>query len=137
MGIVALAQFTAHSQTATKQPYGIESLVGRWDIIGTRNEGWLDIVDRDKIVFSYRGERKSVSSFDIDFSKNPIWFDFEVKGEGDATMTVKSIMEVISDDLVKWQVFIDEDRSDHFTADRGELFYLKRMKMKTVVTFAH
>ena len=114
----------------------IFNLIGSWEIIGARSEGGgLEILDSNSIVMTFEGQKKPITSCTFDFSKSPIWFDFSVKEDGD-TMVVKSIIEVISEDLVKWQVFMDEERTEHFTASKGEMFYLKRNKIKTVVTFA-
>jgi hypothetical protein len=135
--------FVAVSVLASAQPLtskaklpAIQDIVGSWEIIGTKNEGSLDIQDEYSVIVNYRGERRSISDFSMDFSKSPIWFDFTVR-DSSGSMVIKSIMEIISPDLIKWQVFIDEERSPHFTAERGELFYLKRLRIKTLATFAH
>lgn len=111
-------------------------LVGRWEMIGPKSGGGiLEIIDSNTIVMSYNGDKKVISSVSFDFSKTPIWFDFRVR-DSSSTIEVKTIMEMISDDLIKWQIFMDEERALHFTASKGELFYLKRSQIKTVVTFA-
>jgi len=121
---------------AVKRTAGIHNLIGQWEIVGTKDDkGRLEILDSSTILISYGGEKKPLNSFKIDFSKTPIWFDFSVKDTGDVT-TVKSIMELISDDLIKWQVFMNEERLEYFSAEKGELFFLKRIKIKTVTTFA-
>lgn len=138
LAALILTSIHSFSQSHSSNPVsGIEAITGRWDIVGTKNEGWLEIINDQEIIVSYGGEKRTITGFKLDFSKNPIWFDFTVKGNGTEVMRINSIMEVISEDLIKWQVFVDEERSAHFTSERGELFYLKRVKMKTVVTFAH
>ena len=140
--VMCLSSFTfsiqGNSQThiisnPTNPNKGLSSLIGRWEIIGTKNEGGgLEVIDSTHIIMTYDGQRKQITGFTLDFSKSPMWFDFFVK-DGDESVQVKSIMEIISDDLIKWQVFMDEDRSAHFTTQKGEMFYLKRQKIKTVV----
>lgn len=116
---------------------GIQNLIGQWEIVGTKDDkGRLEILDSATIVLSYGGEKRPLNSFKIDFTKSPIWFDFSVKDTTEVT-TVKSIMEIISEDLIKWQVFMNEERVDYFSAEKGELFFLKRVKIKSVTTFAH
>lgn len=126
-------------QTFGNQPKhlnDIQTIIGRWEIVGTKDEGGrLEILDTSTIVISYGGEKKILSGFNIDFTKSPIWFDFFVR-DSSKTMNVKSIMEIINEDLIKWQVFMNEERMAHFTSEKGELFYLKRVKIKSVTTFA-
>ena len=133
--LLCLQSFSQTSSSHNNRAPSMESLVGRWEIVGTKADGGrLEILDSTTIVITYGGEKKALSGFEMDFTKSPIWFDFYVK-DSSATMTVKSIMEVISDDLIKWQVFMNEDRASHFTSEKGELFYLKRIKIKSVTTF--
>lgn len=113
------------------QGAGMQNLIGQWEFIGINNEGGrLEIIDSSNIIISKGGEKKSLNNFKMDFTKSPIWFDFIVKDSTD-TMQVKSIIEIISDDIIKWQVFMNEERMNHFTVDKGEMFYLKRIKKLT------
>lgn len=134
--LLCLQSFSQTRISQNNRTTGIQSLIGRWEIVGTKDDGGrLEILDSSTIVITYGGEKKALSGFKLDFTKSPIWFDFFVR-DSSATMNVKSIMEVISDDLIKWQVFMNEDRASHFTSEKGELFYLKRIKIKSVTTFA-
>ena len=133
--LLCLQSFSQTSSSQTNRAPSIQNLIGRWEIVGTKDDGGrLEILDSSTIVITYGGEKKALSGFKLDFSKSPIWFDFFVK-DSSATMNVKSIMEVISDDLIKWQVFMNDERASHFTSEKGELFYLKRIKVKSVTTF--
>ena len=134
--LLSLQSFSQTRISQNNRTTGIQSLIGRWEIVGTKDDGGrLEILDSSTIVITYGGEKKTLSGFKLDFTKSPIWFDFFVR-DSSATMNVKSLMEVISDDLIKWQVFMNEDRAIHFTSEKGELFYLKRIKIKSVTTFA-
>jgi len=133
--LLGLQSFSQTSSSQNNRVPSIQSLIGRWEIVGTKDDGGrLEILDSSTIVITYGGEKKALSGFQMDFSKSPIWFDFFVR-DSSAIMNVKSIMEVISDDLIKWQVFMNEERMNHFTSEKGELFYLKRIKIKSVTTF--
>ena len=103
-------------------------IIGIWDIAGEQNAGAsLQIIDSSTIVLTYLGERKNITDYKIDFSKSPIWFDFSTK-DNTSTLQVKSLIQILGDDIIKWQLFVDEDRPDHFSSSKGELFYLKRSK---------
>jgi len=134
--LLCLKSFSQTSSSQNNRAPSIHSLIGRWEIVGTKDDGGrLEILDSSTIVITYGGEKKVLSGFKLDFTRSPIWFDFFVR-DSSATINVKSIMEVISEDLIKWQVFMNEERAKHFTSEKGELFYLKRVKIKSVTTFA-
>jgi len=44
---------------------------------------------------------------------------------------VKSILEILNDNMIKWQLFVDEERSPHFSSTKGEMFYLRKVKPVT------
>jgi hypothetical protein len=104
-----------------------QDIIGRWTVIGEQGpEVRLEIIDSADIMLTYMGEEKKMLNYKIDFSKSPAWFDFSVKDTTSSILNVKSIIEVINDGVIKWQLFVDEDRPDHFSSGKGELFYLKR-----------
>jgi hypothetical protein len=124
-----LISFSLHPFCQSKK---IQDIIGRWNIIGDQNAAVrLEIIDSADISLTYMGEEKKILNYKMDFSKSPLWFDFSVKDTSSSIMNVKSIMEVINDGLIKWQVFVDEDRPDHFSSGKGELFYLKKEKINT------
>jgi hypothetical protein len=105
-----------------------QNLIGVWEIVGEQDSGGnLEVVDSNTIFLRFMGEEKKLVSYKIDFSKSPYWFDFTTK-DSSSTVTIKSLFEFINDDMVKWQVFMDEERSDHFSSTKGELLYLRRSK---------
>ena len=73
------------------------------------------------------GEKKMILDYKIDFQKSPIWFDFST-GDSSSTVAVKSLLEIMNDSMIKWQLFVDEDRTDHFSSTKGELYYLRKAK---------
>jgi hypothetical protein len=108
-----------------------QHMVGLWEMIGEQEAGGgLQIIDSSTIVIRFMGEEKTILRYNIDFSKSPHWFDFSCKDTASVS-NFKSIIEFVGDDTIKWQIFADGERANHFTSSTGELFYLKRAKSKT------
>lgn len=114
------------SNGAQAQNRTIKHLVGRWEVVDSNNDrGELEVVDTTKIFLAFGNEKKTIVSFKADFSKTPCWFDFSFQN-GTQTVTLRSLLQFISDDLVQWQVFDGDQRPAHFTRDTGEMVYLRR-----------
>ena len=113
---------------AFNQQKQLKDLVGRWEIIGEQSDSAsLEIIDSSTIILNYMGERKKIIEYKIDFQRSPIWFDFST-GDSSSTVVVKSLLEVMNDSMIKWQLFVDEDRTEHFSSTKGELYYLRKAK---------
>ena len=122
-GILAFLGITGFGQQKK-----LKDLIGRWEIVGEQNDSAsLEIVDSSTIILNYMGEKKMILDYKIDFQKSPIWFDFST-GDSSSTVVVKTLLEIINDSMIKWQLFIDEDRADHFSSTKGELYYLRKAK---------
>ena len=116
------------SISASTQIKKFRDIIGTWDVTEEQNAGAsLQIIDSSTIVLTYMGEKKTITDYKIDFTKSPIWFDFSTK-DSTSTLQVKTLLQILGDNMIKWQLFIDEDRPDHFSSSTGELFYLKRSK---------
>lgn len=103
-----------------------QNMVGSWEIVGGQEgSGGLEVIDSTTILIKFMGEEKKLIQYKIDFSKSPYWFDFTAK-DTTAVSNFKSLLEFVNDDMIKWQVFVDEERTSHFSSSSGELFYLKR-----------
>jgi hypothetical protein len=108
-----------------------QNIVGSWEIIGEQDSGGgLEIIDSATILIRFMGEEKKLLECKIDFSKSPYWFDFSAR-DTTSISNFKSILEIVNDDMLKWQVFVDGERANHFTSATGELFYLKRVRLKS------
>ena len=130
--MVMAACLSVISASAQIKKFG--DIIGIWDIAGEQNAGAsLQIIDSATIVLTYMGERKNITDYKIDFAKSPIWFDFSTK-DSISTLQVKSLLQILGDDIIKWQLFVEEDRPDHFSSTKGELFYLKRSKSNITST---
>jgi hypothetical protein len=107
-----------------------QNMIGSWEIIDEQDSGaGLEIIDSATILIRFMGEEKRLLEYKIDFSKSPFWFDFSAK-DSTSVSNFKSLLEFVNDDMLKWQVFVDEERQDHFSSSKGELFYLKRANQK-------
>ena len=112
----------------------LTDLVGRWEIASDQNNvASLEVIDSTNITLFYNGEKMKLTDYKIDFTKSPIWFDFST-GSGDSAVSVKSLIEIVSDTIIKWQLFVDEERTPYFSATKGELFFLKRSKDSAVTS---
>ena len=121
----------------TGQQKKFKDLVGRWEFVGEQsNIATLEVIDSSNIILSYNGEKKKIIDYKMDFAKNPIWFDFSTIDSSYTTVTVKSLLELINDNMIKWQFFVDEERTPYFSSSKGELFYLRKMKSSATVPVA-
>jgi hypothetical protein len=101
-----------------------KNLTGRWE---GADGGGIEVVDSSKVYLIYGDQRKQLSSYKVDFSKSPAWFDFTVT-DSSQTTSVRSLLLLVNDDLLKWQVFEDDNRPVHFSSDNGDLLYLRRKR---------
>ena len=119
---------------AFNQQKQLKDLIGRWEIVGEQSDSAsLEIIDSSTIILNYMGERKKIIEYKIDFQRSPIWFDFST-GDSSSTVLVKSLLEVMNDSMIKWQLFVDEDRTEHFSSTKGELYYLRKAKPTAAIT---
>jgi hypothetical protein len=100
----------------------LDKLTGRWI---SADGGGIEIVDSAKIYLVYGDEKKLISSFHADFSKSPCWLDITLK-DGAETVTLKSLLLKVNDDLLQWQLFDDGTRPANFSTDKGEMVYLRK-----------
>src|SRR6478752_9716766 len=119
---------------AFNQQKQLKDLIGRWEIISDQNDSAsLEIIDSSTIILNYMGERKKIIEYKIDFQRSPIWFDFSTS-DSSSVILVKSLLEIMNDNMIKWQLFLDEDRTDHFSSTKGELYYLRKAKPVAITT---
>ena len=117
--------------TGFGQQKKLNDLIGRWEIVGEQTDSAsLEVIDSSTIILNYMGEKRKIIDYKIDFQKSPIWFDFST-GDSSSTVSVKSLLEIMNDSIIKWQLFVDEDRTDHFSSSKGELYYLRKTKPVT------
>jgi len=122
---------------AFNQQKQLKDLIGRWEIVGEQSDSAsLEIIDSSTIILNYMGERKKIIEYKIDFQRSPIWFDFST-GDSSSTVVVKSLLEVMNDSMIKWQLFVDEDRTEHFSSTKGELYYLRKTKPAVITAMVN
>lgn len=114
--------------TTVAQQRSIKNLIGTWEAVRTENDGGgLQVVDSAQIFLVYGDQKKKVASYRADFSHSPARFDFVVQ-DSTESLNLKSLIEFINDDLIKWQLFEGDVQPVHFTSNSGEVVYLRRKK---------
>ena len=106
------------------QNYSFKNLVGYWK---SGDGGAIEVIDSSKIFIVYGDEKKKIASYQADFSKNPCWFDFDIK-DSTQNLSLKSLLLFVNDDLLQWQVFDDGVRPSNFNSEKGDIVYLRRNK---------
>lgn len=109
---------------ASSQSLELPNLKGKWL---NRSGAGIEIEGSSKMYLVFGGEKREIIAYEADFSKSPAGFDFTVK-HNDKTIKLKSLVYLLKDDLMKWQIFESEARPAYFTLDRGETLYLKKVK---------
>jgi hypothetical protein len=113
------------SLSVFSQKISIKSLIGRWE---TADGAGLEFIDSSRIFVTYGTERKPILSYQADFSKSPCWFDFVIKDSAQQLSKLKSLILLDGNDVLKWQVFEDEERPANFTSGKGDIVVLRRKK---------
>ena len=111
---------------AIAQDKSIQSLVGIWETI-TSEGGGLEIKDSTELFLVYGGQKKKIVNYRADFSKTPTRFDFTVQ-DSTQNLSLKSLLQFVNNDLIKWQVFEGNDAPMHFASNGSEILYLRRKK---------
>ena len=123
--------FILHSLNVSAQVKRVQDIAGRWELTGEENAGaTLDIIDSSTIILTYQGDTRKITNIKMDFSKSPSWFDFTTK-DTSSLVNIKSLIEIVGENMMKWQLFIDEERTPYFSAKKGEVLYLRRTKPTT------
>lgn len=102
-------------------------LIGQWEGLNKDASSGLEFTSTDSVFLFYNNEKKTATQVQLDASKNPLWFDFSIN-DGSELIQVKSLLIVVNDDLLKWQLFTQEARPAHFKQDEGEMMFLRRKK---------
>ena len=133
--VIVVLTILALDSATFGQARKFNNMVGLWEMVGEQESGGgLQIVDSATILIRFMGEEKTILSYNIDFSKSPYWFDFSCK-DTTSISHFKSLIEFVGDDTLKWQIFTEGERANHFTSRTGELFYLKRARPKPNTTY--
>jgi hypothetical protein len=105
----ALSTFIIFTQTVNAQQHTVSDLAGRWESAdGTT--GSIEFIEGSKAVVSISGLQIPATSYNIDFSKDPAWFDVFVT----PSRPVKGLLQFVDDNTIKWQIFLDNDRPMDF-----------------------
>ena len=114
--------------TGTAQQRSISSLTGTWVAADSENaNGGIQVIDSTRMFLIYGDQKKPITSYKLDFSQSPAWFDFTVR-DGAKSIQLKSLIQFINEDLVQWQIFEGTTRPVHFANEAGDVLYLRRKK---------
>ncbi|HEX2532870.1 MAG TPA: hypothetical protein VHK69_03985 [Chitinophagaceae bacterium] len=107
----------------------LQQLLGAWASVDAQNgQAGLEIRDSARVYLVYGGQKKAITQCRFDFTKSPAWFDFTIR-DGNESMTIKSLLHFVNDDLIQWQLFEDASQQPvHFASGKGEMIYLKRKR---------
>ena len=119
---------------AGAQTIKFTDLIGTWEISGEEGAS-LQVVDSNTIILTYMGEKKKITNYSLDVSKSPCWFDFSAKDSA-SVVQVKSLLDK-EGEFIKWQLFIDEERTPHFSTGKGETFYLRKQRQTSAIAASH
>jgi hypothetical protein len=135
--LIVMAATLIFNMSGVSQVKKFQQMIGSWEIVSSQDPGGkLEIIDSSTIVIRFMGEEKKLLQYKFDFSKSPFWFDFTAKDSASVS-NFKSLIEFVNDDTMRWQIFIDEERPDHFSSEGGEVLYLKRSTAKPAVIAAN
>lgn len=121
-GLVLVLSLSGTAEAQDK--YDFKTLVGSWR---NADGAGLDVVDTNTVYVVFGDNRKKVNYCKADFSKSPVWLDLAVKDTSSKLVTLKSLLLFVSEDMIQWQVFDKETRPAHFSNDKGNLLFLKRV----------
>jgi hypothetical protein len=134
--IISIAAFLACITISVgAQSIKFTDLIGTWEIVGEKGAS-LQVIDSNTIILTYMGEKKRLTNYSLDVSKSPCWFDFSAS-DSTSVVKVKSLLDKEGDNIMKWQLFIDEERTPHFSTGKGETFYMRRQRPATGVAASH
>lgn len=111
------------------QERSIQALVGMWEAVSSVNEGGgLEVKDSVQLYLVFGDQKKKILNYKADFSQTPARFDFTVQQDSTSQLSLKSLLQFVNNDLIKWQVFEDDNVPMHFASSGGEIVYLRRKK---------
>lgn len=117
---------------AFSQIKSFRDLQGKWEIVGEgMQNASLEIIDSVNVFLTFEGERKKADSIRLNARKNPAWFDFVVNDAATGPMHVRTLVQVYGNGVMKWQLFLDDERTNYFTSTRGEMFFLKKTPVES------
>jgi hypothetical protein len=116
---------TVQAQTGPKRT--VQELVGMWR---NKSGAGLDIVDSNTVYIVRGHQRKLAFATLSDVHKSPATFTLTVKDSFKIT-TLKSLLLLVKDDVLQWQLFDSETRPVSFSYRRGDMLFLKRIDRLT------
>lgn len=113
---------------ATAQSKITDKLIGTWEGIDSAQERGSIIIKSDGIMHLVLSPTESIEcKYQIDTTKSPMYFDIIVEEEGEVR-TMKSLVLFVDNDIIKWEIFLDRERTPNFTSEASEDIILLHRK---------
>lgn len=107
----------------------MQAFTGLWEAVSATNAGGgLEVKDSTQLYLVFGDQKKKILQYKIDFSQSPGRFDFTVQQDSTTTLSLKSLLQFVNNDLIKWQVFEDDNVPMYFASSGGEIVYLRRKR---------
>lgn len=107
----------------------LQAMTGTWEAVSSVNHGGgLEVKDSTQLYLVFGDQKKKILQYKIDFSQSPARFDFTVPQDSTTNLSLKSLLQFVNDDLIKWQVFEGENVPMHFASNGGDIVYLRRKR---------
>jgi len=108
------------------QTKSVKDLMGKW--YGEREMFMLEFIDTANLVMTTMGKKQPQAAYILDLTKSPGWLDIFM-GSGKMKTTIKSIIEFVDDETIRWQMPSGIERPNEFSNKPGSaVLTLKRNK---------
>jgi hypothetical protein len=121
--LVVLSLFVSLTVFSQRERYSFKNAVGTWR---NSNGIGLDVVDSNTVYIVNGENRKLAAVTWQNTTMNPFTLYLSVK-DSSKTIVLKTLLLLVSDDMVQWQIFDSETKPASFGYNKGDMLYLKRI----------
>ncbi len=113
---------------ASSQTKITDKLIGTWEGIDSAQEMGSIIIKKDNVMQLVLSPSESIEcGYKIDTTKSPMLFDILIEEEGEVR-TMKGLLLFINNDTIKWEIFMDRERTPNFSAEASDNIILLHRK---------
>ncbi len=107
-----------------------QELVGKWQGIDNKSkDGSLIFKDKTKVALVVNGKESPYFDFSINLQKTPAPFDITVRRPDGHMVTLKTLLQFLDNNTIKWQIFEIDERPVNFNEGmKDSILILKRVK---------
>jgi hypothetical protein len=104
------------------------NLIGKWEAKDSKGiTGSINFIDSVNIIVTIPGQPLPRGTYTINTTKDPFWFDITIK-QGKKNLIMKSLLKLINETTLKWQVFLDGNRPNSFIKETSNNTILLKKK---------